>query len=89
MNTRLPGVIMSIVFLYDEKVNPQFDLPYFEFDYFYFSENNVTNYKFYRDGVLEFERDIKYEYDDEGYPVRMLLGRDTTFFYYSYIEVEQ
>lgn len=75
------------VYLYDENTNPQRYLQHFEFDYLYFSKNNVTNYKFYRDGVLEFERDIKYEYDGESYPVRMLLGRDTTLFHYSYVEV--
>lgn len=74
------------VYEYDDKVNPEAGLSFFEFDYLHFSENNLTNYKFYRDGVLEQEVDFAYEYDEEGYPVKMVSGRETSLYYYSYID---
>lgn len=81
-----PWGIYEHVYEYDDKVNPQRDLPYFEFDFLYFSENNITGYKFYRDGILEYETALEYGYDDENYPIKMILGRDTTLFSYSYID---
>lgn len=69
---------------YDNKINPYQNLPNFEWDVLYFSQNNPVLYKVYQNGVLIEEVEEKYEYDQQGYPVRMVSNRDTTLFYYSH-----
>ena len=74
---------------YDDKINPYKGMAYFEWEPLYFSKNNPTKYTLYREGVLERETVDKYEYDKEGYPVKMVTGGDTTLFFYSYVDLEE
>ena len=73
---------------YDDKINPFKGVAYFRWEALYFSKNNPIKYTLYREGVLERETVDKYEYDQEGYPVKMVTGGDTTLFFYSYIDEE-
>ncbi|AHM63160.1 hypothetical protein D770_24575 [Flammeovirgaceae bacterium 311] len=81
-NIFMSGNTYEFVMTYDDKANPYKQLPYYEFDSHYFSENNVLNYKQYKDGVLMHEVVYDYTYDAEGYPLKMVSDRDTTYYYY-------
>lgn len=74
---------------YDNKINPYKKIAYFEWEALYFSENNAITYSMYHEGILEDETVDKYEYDQEGYPVKMVTGGDTILFFYSHIDLKE
>ena len=74
---------------YDDKINPYKNMAYFEWEALNFSENNPIKYTLYNEGILEREIVDKYDYDSDGYPVKMVTGGDTTLFFYSYIDLEK
>lgn len=74
---------------YDVKINPFKSMAYFEWEPLYFSENNPIKYTLFHEGILESETINKYEYDQDGYPVKVVIDGDTTLFFYSYIGLEE
>ncbi|MFT6165664.1 MAG: hypothetical protein ACJAV5_000515 [Vicingaceae bacterium] len=73
LNNQAPNVSTREVLEYDSKKNPYQYIPKDEFDLFtYFSNNNITKYKSFKNGVLESEKTVQLTYSAENYPTKTI-----------------